>query len=155
MKGLGRDLTSFLFKLLHCLLPTQDRIARFGASDDLLPGVCHHCRTDNEDPVHALLFCPQSREAGHTLLGWVQKLVPNLSPEEAVKLQLGEDIAELEELPVVFMMATGLQYIWGSRVNKKQVTTHQMRSEMEAKISILRKSRYREAGLKILEMLEN
>ena len=64
-------------------------------------------------------------------------------------------MTESEELPAVFMLANGMQYIWGNRVNKKQVTTQQMRSEIEAKISILPKSRYREAGMKILEILEN
>ena len=52
-------------------------------------------------------------------------------------------MTESEELPAVFMLATGMQYIWCNRVNKKQVTTQQMRSEIEAKI--LLKSRYREA----------
>ena len=33
-KGLGSDLTSFLFKLIHGLLPTQDRVARLGLAND-------------------------------------------------------------------------------------------------------------------------
>ena len=53
-------------------------------------------------------------------------------------------MTESEELPAVFIRATaGMQCIWCNRVNKKQVTIQQMRSEIEAKI--LLKSRYREA----------
>ena len=32
-KGLGSDRTSFLFKLVNGLLPTQDRVARLGLAD--------------------------------------------------------------------------------------------------------------------------
>ena len=28
MKGLDSELTAFIFKLLHCLLPSQDRVSR-------------------------------------------------------------------------------------------------------------------------------
>ena len=52
-------------------------------------------------------------------------------------------MTESEKLPAVFIRDTGMQYIWCNRVNKKHVTTQQMRSEIEAKIFL--KSRYREA----------
>jgi hypothetical protein len=43
-RGLGSELSSFLFKLLHGFLPTQDRVSRIGMSDNELPRVCLHCR---------------------------------------------------------------------------------------------------------------
>ena len=66
-----------------------------------------------------------------------------------------EALSDALELPAVFLLATGLKFIWLTRAEKKQITVHKMRSEMEAKISILRKSRHKEAGDKMLEILRS
>ena len=64
LRGLGSELCSFLFKLLHLLLPTQDRVhrmaGRIGQSSDL----CKLCGVEVETPVHALFYC------GHNLKVW-------------------------------------------------------------------------------------
>ena len=109
---------------------------------------------DYEVLVHAFFTCSYSRVAGLALLGWVQGLAPDLSPEGAVQLQLGSDVNEEDELAAVYLLATGLKYIWETRIHRKKITIHQMRSEIEAKISILRKTRHREASIKMTEMLE-
>ena len=59
-------------------------------------------------------------------------------------MALGPDLLELEERAVVFTLAVGLKFIWEARVAKKIIQVHKMRAEMEAKICILRKSRYAE-----------
>ena len=152
-KGLGSDLTGFLFKLVHCLLPTQDRVSRLGGSSALNPGLCLHCAVDVEDPAHAFFFCQHSRQAGHVLLGHVQVLVPDLTPEAALRLEFAEDLSHDEELATTCLLAAGLKYIWESRVHKKQVTIYKMRAEVEARISILRRTRHRGAGDLMLDML--
>ena len=56
-------------------------------------------------------------------------------------------------LPTIVLIATGLQLIWNNRHEKKVTTVWSMRSELEARISLLRKARkkqIREAA-KILE----
>ena len=50
-------------------------------------------------------------------------------------------------------MASGLKYIWEARVEKKQVRIYKMRSEVEARVSILRRTRHKEAGNIMLEMM--
>ena len=52
------------------------------------------------------------------------------------------------------MLATGLKHIWEARVSKKQITPFQVRAELEAKISLLRRTRYVGAGSKMQELLE-
>ena len=89
---------------------------------------------------------------GLTLIGWVQHLVPDLTPESAITLNLQQHLSEHEELAVVCTLAAGLKYIWEARVAKKLVETHKMRAEVEASISILRRSRFSEAGL-VMESL--
>ena len=51
INGLGSQLTSFLFKLLHGLLPTQDRVHRLGVDAGDQPGLCQHCHEEAEDPL--------------------------------------------------------------------------------------------------------
>ena len=91
--------------------------------------------------------------AGHALLGYVQKMVPNITPEDTLKLNIGAGLQAEEELATVCMLATGWMYIWEARVDKKQVTLFKMRAELEAIITILRKSRHRLSGDIMLGMM--
>ena len=153
LRGLGSELCSFLFKLLHLLLPTQDRVhrmaGRIGQSSDL----CKLCGVEVETPVHALFYCGHNRVTGHVLLGYAQNVVPSVSPEAALRLQFDLELTEEEEMTSVYILATGLKYIWESRVEKRQVILSKMRSEMEAKVSILRRTRHRNVGETILNII--
>ena len=79
IKGIESHLAAFLFKLLHRLLPTKDRVSRLRGED----GTCNLCNEDIEDLSHAFFTCSHSRVAGLALLGWVKLLCPNLQPEDA------------------------------------------------------------------------
>ena len=92
--------------------------------------------------------------SGLALLGYAQALVPDLSPETALRLELGRQLTEEQELATVCMLACGLKYIWDARVEKKQVRTFKMRAEIEARISILRRTRYSKSGEIMLEMMK-
>ena len=81
-KGLGPELTSFQFKMIHCLLPTQERVARIGLNEGN-PGLCLHCRLDIETVPHSLIDCPRNMQVGLALLGCVQQVLPDLSAEAA------------------------------------------------------------------------
>ena len=56
--------------------------------------MCLHCQLEEEDATHAFFSCPHINIAGLALLGWVQGAVPDLSPERAVQLQLGDDLPQ-------------------------------------------------------------
>ena len=145
MKGLGSELVSFQLKLLHNLLPTQERIARAGLHEGD-PGLCLHCRLEREDQLHAVFGCRKNLLVGLALLGCVQQLLPDLTPEAAVLLDLGITLHGETLLAALVILTTGLKYIWEARVAKKTVVTHQMRAEMEAKVTIMRKSRHKTAA---------
>ena len=115
-KGLGSELTSFLFKLIHGLLPTQDRVAILGLTNNGQMGTCLLCNIEPEDLLHCFFGCTKSLVTGLTLLGWVQHLVPDLSPESALTLDLQQELSEHEELAAVCTLAVGLKYIWEARV---------------------------------------
>ena len=144
-KGLASDQTSFLFKLLHCLLPTQDRVRRLGVADVGQPGLCQLCNQEEEDTLHALFYCQHNVVAGHALLGYSQKIIPNLTPEDSIKLRLGNSLEEEEELAAISLLATGWDHIWKARTEKKQVCMFKMRAELEAMISVFRKSWYQQS----------
>jgi hypothetical protein len=46
-------------------------------------------------------------------------MVPDLSPEAALNLDLGQEMSDNEELTVVCTLAAGLKYILEARVAKK------------------------------------
>ena len=152
--GLESRLTLFLFKLLYCLLPTQDRVRRLGVADGAQPGMCQLCQVEAENPEHVLFSCHLSQVTGLALLGYAQKSVPNLSPEAALRLDFGGvRLSEKEELATVCLLATGWLYIWEARINKKQICLYRMRAEVEAMVTILRKSRHKGVGDTMLEMM--
>ena len=156
LKGIGSELTAFLFRLLHHLLPTQDRVHRIVGADQehpALPGRCSLCHAGTEDLMHAFFLCQKSAVAGHALLGYAQQCLPDLTPEQVLRLELGLDLSDGDQLAVVCLLATGLVYIWETRVQKKAIHLYKMRAEVEAKISILRKSRYWASGNKMLDMM--
>ena len=64
-KGLDSELTAFIFKLLHCLLPTQDRVSRIVRKQNLNTGLCPLCHAEVEEPQHAFYSCPYS-----SMLDW-------------------------------------------------------------------------------------
>ena len=152
-KGLDSELTSFIFKLLHCLLPTQDRVSRITRNQNQNIGLCQLCHAEVEDPQHAFFSCPYSSTAGLALLGYLQLLVPDLSPGAALHLEFGQGLDEQEQLAEVCLLATGLKYILSMRIEKKLVVLYKMRTEIEAKISVLRSTMHSEAGDVMAEII--
>ena len=152
-KGLGSDLISFQFKMVHRLLPTRDRIARLGL-DEGQAGICLHCRLEVENLSHCFFDCTKNMLVGLALLGCVQQLIPGLSAEAAVRLDWGLVLPDEENLAALCTLTTGLKYIWEARLAKKVVMKYKMRAEIEAKVTILRKTRFLSAALKIDEMIQ-
>ena len=106
-----------------------------------------------EDLLHAFFLCNKSMVAGHALFGYALRCIPDLTPEAALRLELGLDLDDVDKLAVVSVLATGLMYIWKTRVEKKVIHLYKMNAELEARISILRKTRHRASGERILEMI--
>ena len=70
--------------------------------------------------------------AGLALLGYVQQVIPNLNPEEALRLEFGHDLSDVDQLASVCLLSTGLKYIWETRAEKKPTILYKMRAEIEA-----------------------
>ena len=105
-QGISSHLSSFLFKLVHLHLPVQSRVVRLGADRDNAAGCCQLCNEPDEDLFHAFFSCPASRSAGLATLGWAQHLIPTLTPDLALRLEMTEDVDENSELAVRSILAT-------------------------------------------------
>ena len=146
--GLGSELTSFLFKVLHDLLPTQERIARTSAA---VSGDCKLCVPNvKEDLLHALIRCPGNQGTGQALLHCLP-LQAGLQDHCVLKLQI--DLEDPLELPVVWFLATAWNSIWESRRLGKRPELYKVRADLEAKVSLLRETRYSEAAERIISMI--
>ena len=148
-KGLSSEQSAFLFKLVHLLLPTQDRINRITNE----PGLCKMCKAETEDVHHALYSCPSSQGAASLLMSYLLLSVPGTSPQSMLRLEFSQDLDDTDRLATLSLLSTGFQYIWQSRAEKKAVSAQKMRSELEASISILRKTRFSSSADKMLEII--
>ena len=95
----GPDNTSFLFRMLHQTLPTQERVARTKPNQS---SICklNECNADLEENLdHALIQCEANSCVGTGLLDCLDTIVPGLQAEALLRLELPVD--EDLELPVV------------------------------------------------------
>ena len=148
-KGLTSDQTAFLFKLLHQLLPTRERISRITNEQ----GLCRICGHDSEDLLHALFMCTESKASADQLLSYIHVTVPRLSPTELLRHDIGSDLDDTDKLATLCIISTGLKYIWQARAEKKRVLQYKMRAELELNISILRKTGFSSSADIMLEMI--
>ena len=151
LKGLGTEATSFLWKLLHRLLPTEERLAR------ILPNASNHCKicptpTDADLP-HCLLQCVSTIEVGTLLLSMVREHDPAITPAKLLRLEF--ECEDTNEMPLVWTIAQTLLYMWGVRATGKTVNRVLTRAVLETKISILRETRYHNEHLIIKNLVES
>ena len=70
-------------------------------------------------------------------------------------LQLRDSLPTEKELAVVTLIAIGLKFIWERRLEKKRVLIFFMRAELEARISLLRRTKYSSVAVVMEEMLNH
>ena len=110
LPGLGSEITSFLFKVLHNLLPTQERVSR---TSPAVTGMCRQCVLDvAEDLQHVLVSCPGNGDVGHAVL----ECLPRVPGEGDTVVQIIADVAD--EYPVVWFLAVAWMSIWESNGKK-------------------------------------
>ena len=134
---LGPVICSFLFKLLHQILPTAERVNR------ILPNqsqFCTKCQLHEIETLqHALMDCPSNQGVSTTLCNGLKKYQPSLTKQEilAINFQTEEQLL----FPLVWTTASFLSSIWQLRVEKKRVELIKIRADLEASVRLLRESR--------------
>ena len=134
---------TFLWRMIHDILPTQDRLQR------ILRNVnspnCTLCQLEQIcNLAHALFSCSHNSEVGSWLLRVLGHHLPNLVPQQVILLDLNLD--EDLRLPIVWLIAKTLNIIFTCRMEKKACTLFNTRANLEASVMLLRKTRYSSAA---------
>ena len=149
LKGLGPEHTTFLWKLLHLLLPLKERVHRISPNT---PPSCQLCnQNQNENMSHAFLTCTFNMGAGQTLVEILRNPMPNITMDKILRLEF-QEIEEEMEFPLVWFTAAFLLAIWEKRSKSTRIRTYEIRAEIEGKISLLRETRFNDhvANLELL-----
>ena len=153
LKGLSPETKSFLFKLTHLLLPSKERVHH------LTPTASPLCWCESghqETYMHLFYNCSKNKEAGEAMFRVGKAYASSLTMEKSLTMEIESD--EVFTLATVSVLATGLLHIWENRKLRKNTTLYMMRAELEAAVSIRRRSRLkkvREAGDIMHNMLNN
>ena len=107
--------------------------------------MCTGC--DREDLQHGLVSCPGNGGLGHAVL----KCLPHVPGPGATIVHVLAEGAD--EYPVVWFLAVAWMGIWESRRSGKRPELYRIRADLEAKVSLLRKTRYSESAELISQMI--
>ena len=152
LSGLGSELASFLFRLLHDLLPTRERQNRiFPATVN----ICRLCQSNSvEDLPHSFFYCSFNREFGMAIVQTLLNTDASMTPEKLLRLEMNIDDDDME-LPTVWYVAAKLLHIWNCRVNGRRAKLYTTRAEVESRVNLLRETRFRAAADKISEIINS
>ena len=153
LRGLCPEMTTFLWRLLHRLLPTQDRVHRIVRKTTPSPH-CQLCQDGVvEDLQHAFFSCSFNANTGEVLRRCLSTLMPRLTRSQILVLNF--DLEPSEELPAVWLASHFLFNIWSSRVDKKKARLYAVRADLEARANLLRETRFQNDALRIGELIQN
>ena len=116
--GLSPDRKSFLFKLLHTLLPSRERLNHLTRTTNPL------CKCGPENYSHLFFKCVENDVAAQSLLRCVQSYDRSLTEERALRLERNAE--EPFILPYITLLAVGQEYIWENRKMNKRTRPHDM-----------------------------
>ena len=150
--GLPSPLLTFLWRMLHDLLPTQARLFRL-KMPNANSNQCSLCDLNAVgDLTHSLLVCPYNGGAGQFLISKLLQVLPSVLPHQVVLLDF--DVDKTNQLPILFLTASILSQVWECRKDKKSCKLSTIRAVLEAGVCITRKSRHSEAAKKLSSILE-
>ena len=143
--------TSFLFKLMHRLLVTRERLHR---TNSAASPRCKSlgCQAQVENLEHALFQCPANKNVGKGVLHILCEHHPHITAEAALRLDLV--IQPDQELPVTWLLAATLLSVWNQRQSTQKVQPYLVRAELEAKVNLLRQTRFEKEASTISEQIQ-
>ena len=152
-RPLGPHLSSFLFKLLHNILPTGERLAR------ILPASSPYCsRCGGEIPnietlYHAFFACPANGGVTASLVTCLSQYLPQVTPLSILTLNF--EVEPSLNCPLTWIIASFLSSLWTIRTEKKPIRLYKIRSDLEASCRILSESKYSNDALLIKQILSS
>ena len=139
---------SFLWRMLHDILPTQERLHRMNMPNAPSP-LCLSCSEGEIDSLeHALLKCSTIKSGAEFLLEALKSEIPDMTLERIKYL----DFQSEDLLAPTYLTAATLLQIWSSRSSARRFSWLSVRANVEQNILTLRKSRYKSAASKVNSM---
>ena len=129
LRGLGSEAMSFLWKLLHNLLPTEARLARMLKNTSETCKLCPAQRV--ADLTHCMFECISSQDVGNWLLSLFKSVDSTVNATRLVKLDFMAERSE--EMPLVWILAHTLLHVWTIRKTGKSSNIITTRAILERK----------------------
>ena len=124
LKGLDSEDSSFLFRLVHNLLPCQERLIRVLKPMVEVPH-CSFCSMNVVgDLFHELVSCSFNNDVGYWLIRCIRTISPNVSASNTLELDLGFDVTSENVFSTIWLIAKGFSLIWKMRAEKKTNNIH-------------------------------
>lgn len=137
-RGLSPELSSFLFKLLHNILPNAVRLHRILPNSSSL---CSRCNGEADESLsHALIQCSANGGVGRDLLGVVSHYTgSDVSMEDLLAFNFART-NEVTDFGLTWFIGTVLSTLWSKRCDKKKATKLQVVSELQVNLKIFEKT---------------
>ena len=152
--GLPSDLASMLFKVLHNLLPTQERQYRLGGGAD--QGNCTYCDPEvKDDLLHAFTGCTLNKHNFAYISALINYLSPGTNDRQVIFLGY-QPLGKQQELAACMTISEGLRFIWHNRTRSRALPNQYLKAEIIARANILKlTARYKDTAAILLEMIKN
>ena len=139
------NIKSFLFQLLHDLLPTEERLGRTVGGTDI---TCRFkCPTNPvADIEHCFFLCIKTRDVGSWLLRLVQAHGA-FTKSDILKLRLANNDA------VIWVVGNTLRYIWSRRSTGKTADVRTYLAQLNTDALWMKETHNLELGNQIMEIL--
>ena len=117
LRSLSSDEISFAWKLVHQLLPTEERVN--AALRNSSPKCKFSCPGDQSaDLKHCFFSCELTADVGRLLLKIIQQQCPNSTEDEILNLDIAVDEA------LMWCIVKTLHYCWSNRIANKTVNVN-------------------------------
>ena len=101
---------------------------------------CTFCEAQEDNLAH-LLTCIQGSEVTYPLVRCLAEQDGNISPQNLVLLNIS--VSESMELPVVWLLSTCLMMVWEERVAGRIARLNPCKAELEARLIVLKHTRWK------------
>ena len=155
LKGLSNTARTFLWRKLHDLLPSNERLNR------ILPrtnpsNLCDNCDMGAVDSLstHCFTQCPHTLELSAWLVETLNNIDPTVTPEGIVMLQFTAADDDTE-LAAVWIIAATLEVAWARRIGKEIINIQLLLGNLRTKVSFMEMSLLHSNACTIIKDLIN
>ena len=138
MKGITNKSRTFMWRFLHNILPSEERLHHLRKVPTPL---CKMCQEGAIDSVwsHSFVICSFSSAGMEWMVNMVSKFDQTATKEKCIFLQLNP-VNNDNILPCVWIIAESLEHIWAKRRSKEVINVGEMKAKMAAKCKSLNQS---------------